>query len=83
MIRSGWRGDSPNDTRIAIFMHSIAEIVRQQPRGISEEELLDIYSVHRDRAYVEEALIRAKEERLVVCKGEKLYSASSAAWSEE
>ena len=82
MIGRDGRGGNPNETRITMFMKSISEIVRQQPRGISEEELLDIYSVHRDRAYVEEALTRAKKEHLVICRGEKLYSAASV-WSEK
>ena len=76
------RNGSLNEIRITMFMQSIAEIVRQQPRGISEEELLDIYSVHRDKEYVEEALTRAKNERLVVCRGEKLYWAASV-WREQ
>ncbi len=82
MIRDNAGNGSLNETRIAMFVQSIAEIVRQQPRGISEEELLDIYSVHRDREYVEEALTRAIEERLVVCRGEKLYSATSV-WRDQ
>ena len=77
-----WRGNDPKETKMAMFMRSIAEIVRQHPKGISEEELLDMYYVRRDREYVEEALMRAKKEHLVIRKGDKLYN-PSAVWGEE
>ena len=67
------------EAKIAIFMRSIAETVRQSPRGIPEKELLGEY-LRRERVYVTQALERAKRERVVICRDNRLHRAGQA-WS--
>jgi hypothetical protein len=57
--------ESQDETRLGIFVRSLAEVIRQHP-GISEKDLMELYTT-RERAYAEKALLRVKTRRLAVC----------------
>lgn len=64
--------ESQYETRLDIFVRSLAEVIRQHP-GISEKDLMELYTI-RERAYAEKALLSVKTRRLAVCVEDGAFS---------
>ena len=64
--------ESEYQTRLGIFVRSLAEVIRQHP-GISEKDLMELYTI-RERAYAEKALLSVKTRRLAVCVEDGAFS---------